>query len=60
MKNRDRPCCAADAMRRVKTADVNGATVGLDRLDPVLDGVQAYAAAVHRENANWNNKGGIR
>ncbi len=29
MKNKDIPCCAADAMRHVKAVDVNGATIGL-------------------------------
>jgi len=35
MKNNAIPCCAADAMRRVKPVDVNGAAVGLDWLDLV-------------------------
>jgi predicted RNA polymerase sigma factor len=41
MKNKDIPCCAADAMRRVKAVDVNGATVGLAMLDLVFDEVRA-------------------
>lgn len=36
MKNNDMPCCAADAMRRVKAVEVNGATVGLSMLDLVF------------------------
>ena len=36
MKNKDIPCCAADAMRRVKPVDVNGATVGPRLLDLVF------------------------
>ncbi|MEN6342274.1 MAG: hypothetical protein ABFC89_06900 [Methanospirillum sp.] len=87
MKNNDIPCCAADAMRRVKAVDVNGATVGLAMLELVFDEVralgladdaavraellrrvkvynyvpppatEAYAAAVHREYARWNQGG---
>jgi hypothetical protein len=90
MKNNDIPCCAADAMRRVKAVEVSGATVGLSMLDLVFAEVQAlgltdepavraellkrvkvynyvpppaaeaYAAAVHREYAKWNNQGGIK
>jgi hypothetical protein len=33
MKNNDVPCCAADAMRRVKAVDVDGVTIGLAMLD---------------------------
>ena len=36
MKNKDTPCCAADAMRRVKPVEVNGATIGLAMLDLVF------------------------
>jgi hypothetical protein len=90
MKNNDVPCCAADAMRRVKPIDVNGATVGLAMLDLVFAEVRdlgltdesavraellkrvkvynyvpppaadAYAGAVNREYAKWNNQGDIR
>ncbi len=90
MKNNDIPCCAADAMQRVKPVDVGGTTVGLAMLDHVFAEVrdpgltdetavraellkrvkvynyvpppaaEAYAAAVHREYANWNNQGDIR
>lgn len=41
MKNNDIPCCAADAMRRVKPVEVNGATIGLAMLDLVFAEVQA-------------------
>jgi hypothetical protein len=41
MKNNEIPCCAADAMRRVKPVDVNGATVGLSMLDFVFAEVRA-------------------
>ena len=41
MKNKDFPCCAADAMQRVKPVEVNGATVGLSMLDLVFAEVQA-------------------
>ncbi len=36
MKNNDIPCCAADAMRRVKPVEVYGVTVGLAMLDLVF------------------------
>jgi len=87
MKNTDIPCCAADAVRRVKAVDVNGVTVGLSMLDLVFAEVRdlglgddtavraellkrvkiynyvpqpaadAYATAVHREYAKWNEGG---
>lgn len=87
MKNKDVPCCAADAMRRVTLVDVGETTIGLAMLDLVFAEVQrlgladdaavrtelirrvkvynyvpppaaeAYAAAVHREYANWNEGG---
>ncbi len=90
MKNKDIPCCAADAMRHVKPVEVNDATVGLAMLDLVFAEVrdlgltdeaavraellrrvkvynyvpapaaEAYADAVHREYARWNNEGGTR
>ncbi len=90
MKNKDIPCCAADAMRRVRPVEVNGATIGLAMLDLVVAEVrdlgltdepaigaellkrvkgynyvpppaaEAYAGAVYREYAKWNNEGGIR
>jgi len=36
MKNDDIPCCAADAMRAVRSVEVNGAPVGLSMLNLVL------------------------
>lgn len=33
MKDDDIPCCAADAMRRIKSIEVDGVTVGLAMLD---------------------------
>jgi hypothetical protein len=43
MKNDDIPCCAADAMRTVKSVEVNGATVGLSMLDLVFTEVRDLA-----------------
>ncbi|HOT94617.1 MAG TPA: hypothetical protein PK089_05450 [Methanoregulaceae archaeon] len=40
MMNRDVPCCAAEAMRRVRPVVVNGATVGLSMLDLVFSEVR--------------------
>ena len=41
MKSDDIPCCAADAMRRVRPMGVNGATIGLAMLDLAFAEVQA-------------------
>ena len=35
MIKRDKPCCAAEAMRRIKQIDVGGITVGLAMLEDV-------------------------
>lgn len=45
MKNNDTPYCAADAMRRVKPVEVNGATVGPSMLDFVFAVVHAPGRA---------------
>jgi hypothetical protein len=90
MKNDDKQCCAAEALRRVKPVEVNGATIGLAMLDHAFAEVRdpgltdesavraelltrgkvdndvpppaaaAYATAVNREYARWNNEGGTR
>lgn len=45
MKNNDIPCCAADAMRRVKPVEVNGAIIGLAMLDLVFAEVRDLGLA---------------
>lgn len=35
MAERDKPCCAAEAMRRIKQIDVGGITVGFAMLEDV-------------------------
>ncbi|WP_214041430.1 hypothetical protein [Methanoculleus sp.] len=35
-KKREKPCCAAEALRRVRRIDVGGVVVGLAMLDDIL------------------------
>ncbi|MDV2481059.1 hypothetical protein F8E02_03350 [Methanoculleus sp. Wushi-C6] len=35
-KKREKPCCAAEALRRVRRIDLGGAVVGLAMLDDIL------------------------
>ena len=37
----DRPCCAAEALRRIRQVDVGGIVVGLSMLDKVISDVEA-------------------
>lgn len=37
--NRDMPCCAADAMRRIRQISVAGTTVGLTMLEQIFEDV---------------------
>ncbi len=36
----DKPCCPADALRRVKMIPVNGIPTGITMLDEIIDEVQ--------------------
>jgi hypothetical protein len=38
-KKQEKPCCAAEAMRRIRRIDVGGIAVGLAMLDDILAGV---------------------
>jgi len=38
-KKREKPCCAAEAMRRIRRIEVAGVVVGLAMLDDVLEDV---------------------
>jgi hypothetical protein len=38
-KKREKPCCAAEAMRRIRRIEVGDAVVGLSMLDDVIDDV---------------------
>jgi hypothetical protein len=40
MAERDKPCCAAEAMRRIKHVDVGGIVVGLTMLEDICLDVQ--------------------
>jgi len=37
---RDKPCCAAEAMRRIHQLNVGGVVIGLSMLDEVFDKIQ--------------------
>lgn len=37
----DKPCCAAEALRRIRQVDVGGIVVGLSMLDKVIADVEA-------------------
>ncbi|MBP2146629.1 hypothetical protein J2129_002083 [Methanofollis sp. W23] len=37
----DKPCCAAEALRRIRQVDVGGIVVGLSMLDTVIADVKA-------------------
>jgi hypothetical protein len=45
MKNDDIPCCAADALRRVRAVEVNGPTIGPAMLDAVFAEVRDLGLA---------------
>jgi hypothetical protein len=45
MGERDTPCCAAEALRRIRQVDVGGITVGLAMLDDIIDEVQGLSLA---------------
>ncbi|MCM2465113.1 hypothetical protein [Methanoculleus oceani] len=38
-EKREKPCCAAEALRRIRRIEVGGVVVGLAMLDDVLDDV---------------------
>lgn len=40
MAKNDKPCCAAEAMRRVKQIDVGGIVVGLAMLEDIIQDVR--------------------
>jgi hypothetical protein len=41
----DRPCCAAEALRRIRQVNVGGVVVGLSMLDRVIADVEALGIA---------------
>jgi hypothetical protein len=46
MENHDRvPCCAADALRRIRKIPVNGIPTGINRLDESIAAVQESGLA---------------
>ena len=40
MTERKKPCCAAEAMRRIRKIEVGGVVVGLSMLDDAIDEVR--------------------
>jgi len=47
----DKPCCSAEALRQVKQIEVDGKTVGIVWLDPIMKEVAALALADDEEIA---------
>lgn len=45
MSEKDKPCCAAEGLRRIRQVDVGGITVGLAMLDDIIDEVQGLHLA---------------
>lgn len=45
MSEKDKPCCTAEALRRIRQVDVGGITVGLAMLDDIIDEVQGLNLA---------------
>lgn len=45
MVEKEKPCCAAEALRRIRQVDVGGITVGLAMLDDIIDEVQGLSLA---------------
>ncbi|MCK8518266.1 hypothetical protein [Methanoculleus sp. 7T] len=41
-KKREKPCCAAEALRRVRRIEVGGVVVGLTMLDDILADTVAF------------------
>ena len=41
MENNDKPCCAADALRRIRQVKVNGIMTGITMLDESISAVRA-------------------
>lgn len=40
MGEKDKPCCTAEALRRIRQVDIGGIVVGLAILDDIIDEVQ--------------------
>lgn len=45
MGEKEKPCCAAEALRRIRQVDVGGITVGLAMLDEIIDEVRELRPA---------------
>ncbi|AGB03713.1 hypothetical protein [Methanoregula formicica] len=41
MENEDKPCCAADALRRIRQVKINGIMTGITMLDQSIAAVRA-------------------
>jgi hypothetical protein len=40
MRNDNKPCCAADALRRIRQVKINGLTTGITMLDECIDEIK--------------------
>ena len=45
----EKPCCAADALRRIRQIDVGGVAVGITMLDPILAEIKAMNLTGEKE-----------
>jgi hypothetical protein len=45
----EKPCCAADALRRIRQVDVGGVVVGIAMLDSVIADIAAMNPATVKE-----------
>ncbi|OPX74568.1 MAG: hypothetical protein A4E40_00429 [Methanoregulaceae archaeon PtaU1.Bin059] len=45
----EKPCCAAEALRRIRKVDVGGIVVGISMLDHILAEVKAMDLSSERE-----------
>ncbi|MDD1705476.1 MAG: hypothetical protein LUQ12_00380 [Methanoregulaceae archaeon] len=45
----EKPCCTAEALRRITRVDVGGVVVGIAMLDPILKEVEAMKRSGERE-----------
>jgi len=45
----EKPCCAADALRRIRQLDVEGIVVGIAMLDPIITEVTAMNLSGEKE-----------
>jgi hypothetical protein len=45
----EKPCCAAEALRRIRPVDIGGMTIGIAMLDPILTDVKGLKISGEKE-----------